>query len=556
MSARAPRHPTVRLLRHAPLARLLAAGLATDTGDWLLLIALPVYVLQQTGSALITSTVFVFELVPSLLFGPLAGVLVDRWDRRRALLTAYLGQAVMVLPLLAVSHGHHLALIYVVTFVEASLAQITEPARAALLPAVVPPADLAAANGLGALCTNSARLLGGSLGGVLLVAAGLTGIVAADALTFVVAAILVLQIPPGRGRAGLPEPGAAARAGRVRREWADGLRLIRRNHQLRAGMVVACVSSIAQGIFVVLFVVFVVRSLHGTSAEVGLLRGVQAIGGIAAGILLAAPGRRASSRSLVAGSLLAFGAIDLAIWNLPGLTTSEGLYLGLFIAVGAPGAAYVAGASTQLQQLTADGMRGRVFSTFGSVLNVGQTLGMIAAGVLADRLPLIVILDAQAGLYLLAGALALALLRHTVASGIDRYPTRTSPPRCGVITSMLRLARSGSGRTGRIRRFAAARITSRISISANGAPAQRRTPPPYGIHDSGFGGGPSSHRSGRNAPACGQRSSRRIASHRQAATWTPAGTVRPAIRAGSSSRRGAIVSTGRTRSTSLTTASR
>ncbi len=139
MSARATRHPTVRLLRHAPLARLLAAGLATDTGDWLLLIALPVYVLQQTGSALITSTVFVFELIPSLLFGPLAGVLVDRWDRRRALLTAYLAQAVMVLPLLAVSRGHHVALIYVVTFVEASLAQITEPARAALLPAVVPP---------------------------------------------------------------------------------------------------------------------------------------------------------------------------------------------------------------------------------------------------------------------------------------------------------------------------------------------------------------------------------------------------------------------------------
>lgn len=429
MSARATRHPTVRLLRHAPLARLLAAGLATDTGDWLLLIALPVYVLQQTGSALITSTVFVFELVPSLLLGPLAGVLVDRWDRRRALLTAYLAQAVMVLPLLAVSRGHHLALIYVVTFVEASLAQITEPARAALLPAVVP-ADLAAANGLGALCTNSARLLGGSLGGVLLVAAGLTGIVAADALTFVVAAILVLQIPPGSGRAGLRDPGAAAHGARVRREWADGLRLIRRDRQLRAGMVVACVSSIAQGIFVVLFVVFVVRSLHSTSAEVGLLRGVQAIGGIAAGILLAAPGRRASSRALVAGSLLAFGAIDLAIWNLPGLSTSEGLYLGLFIAVGAPGAAYVAGASTQLQQLTADGMRGRVFSTFGSVLNVGQTVGMIAAGVLADRLPLIVMLDAQAGLYLLAGALALALLRRTVVA--ERPPSglrlRTSAP--------------------------------------------------------------------------------------------------------------------------------
>jgi MFS family permease len=116
MTAPAERSPSLRLLLHAPLARLLAAGLVTDTGDWLLLIALPVYVLEQTGSALVTSSVFVLELVPSLLLGPLAGVLVDRWDRRRALVVAYLAQAATLLPLLAVSHGHNLALIYVVTF--------------------------------------------------------------------------------------------------------------------------------------------------------------------------------------------------------------------------------------------------------------------------------------------------------------------------------------------------------------------------------------------------------------------------------------------------------
>ncbi len=75
----------------------------------------------------------------------------------------------------------------------------------------------------------------------------------------------------------------------------------------------------------------------------------------------------------------------------------------------------------------------------------------------------------------------------------------SSPPRCGVSTSMLRRARSGSGRAGRRRRSADARSTSRISISANGAPAQRRTPPPNGIHESGFGAGASSHRSGRNS---------------------------------------------------------
>jgi hypothetical protein len=123
-----------------------------------------------------------------------------------------------------------------------------------------------------------------------------------------------------------------------------------------------------------------------------------------------------SPRALVAGSLLAFAAIELVIWNAPLLTTSEGLYVGLFIVVGAPGAGYFAGASTQLQLLTEAHARGRVFSTFGSVLNGGQAVGMVAAGLLADHLRLIGILDAQAALYLLAGFLALWLFTAEAVS--------------------------------------------------------------------------------------------------------------------------------------------
>ena len=67
-------------VRHPAFARLWLAGAVSETGDWLLLIALPVHVLQLTGSALVTSTVFLLGLLPGLVVGPLAGVLVDRWD--------------------------------------------------------------------------------------------------------------------------------------------------------------------------------------------------------------------------------------------------------------------------------------------------------------------------------------------------------------------------------------------------------------------------------------------------------------------------------------------
>jgi hypothetical protein len=412
-------------VRHPAFARLWLAGAVSETGDWLLLIALPVHVLQLTGSALVTSTVFLLGLLPGLVVGPLAGVLVDRWDRRRTLIAVSLAQAALLLPLLAVRGHQQLWILYAVTAAEAALGHLFQPAKNAQVPALVPAEELVAANSLTGLTDNLARLVGGTLGGVVLELGGLGGIVAGDAASFLIAAALLAggrsparaAAPPSGRQA--PGPGLGLLG-----QWVAGLRLIRRDSRLLGALVVTAIASVAQGIFVVLFVVFVIQLLHGGPPEVGLLRGVQAIGALLGGLLLAPLGHRLAPHHLAGAGLLAFGLIELAIWNGPALTTGTGLYVGLFVAVGVPGIALLTGLAAFVQSTTPDGFRGRVFSAWFTVGDGFQALGMLLAGLLAGPVGLLPVLNGQAALYLLAGLLAFALLAR-------RAGGRPGPPSPG-----------------------------------------------------------------------------------------------------------------------------
>jgi hypothetical protein len=171
--------------------------------------------------------------------------------------------------------------------------------------------------------------------------------------------------------------------------------------------VVSALAAVAQGIFTVLFVLFVARVLGGDGAEVGLLRGVQAVGGIIGGLLVVGPGSRLAPGRLLGVSLLAFGGVALATWNAPALTTAGALYVGLFVAAGVPGIGALSGLTALVQANADDAYLGRVLATYLGTFTGLQAVGMLLAGLLGDRLGVVAVLNGQAGLYLLAGAVAL-----------------------------------------------------------------------------------------------------------------------------------------------------
>ncbi|MFZ1996606.1 MAG: MFS transporter, partial [Solirubrobacteraceae bacterium] len=177
----APRGP----LSVPAFRRLWAAGLISDTGDWLLLVALPIVVFGLTGSALGTAAAFAAELAPGIVLAPVGGRLADAVDRRTVLVGVSALQALAVLPLLLVHGRHGLVILYAVIVVQAILAALFNPDKNALLPTLVDSGQLVSANSLVGLGTAVGRLAGGPLGGLLLAAGSLRTIVVADALSFV-----------------------------------------------------------------------------------------------------------------------------------------------------------------------------------------------------------------------------------------------------------------------------------------------------------------------------------------------------------------------------------
>jgi MFS family permease len=416
----------MKALRVKEFRRLWLAGLISDTGDWLLLVSLPILIFQLTGSTLSTASAFLVELAPYLLLAPVAGVLADRLDRRRVLVWVSLAQAAALVPLLL---WPRLPVVFTVIAVEAALASLFEPAKNALLPTLVGPDDLVSANSLVGLNQNLGRLLGAPLGGLLLAAGDLRAIVAADAASFLIAVVLIAGVR-GRAHDGRVAPPAAAAP--------TGNPFPRRT--IWVALSVTGIASVAQGVFVVLYVVFVARVLHGDATETGLLRGVQAVGAIGGGLLLAVAARIRPAR-LVGLSCLVFGLLALATWNAPRLTTAVPLYVALFVAAGVPGVAMMAGMTTVLQTSTVDGERGKVFAALGLVAAAGQAVGMVAAGLLGDRLGAVTVLNGQAGLYLLAGLLALAFLT-------DRSPAPVAVPvQAGEVNGRPGSGQDGSART-------------------------------------------------------------------------------------------------------------
>jgi MFS family permease len=416
MSALDVRTPWRLLRRRRDLRLLLAAGLVSMTGDWVLGIGLTYSVYAITGSTLASAATLLASFVPQVLAGSLAGVFVDRWDRRRTMVACNLLLAVGLAPLLLLDTAERIWVVYVVLVWESVVEVFFAPAEQALLPRLVEDEELVTANALNSQNQQLSRLVGSALGGIAAAVGGIAAVAALDVLTFLVAAGLVLRIRTTGGVARRSDTAEVIRGrfAELHAEWSEGLRAAWNSPVVRVLLVFLLITSIGEGIMGTLFAPYVRDVLHSGAQTLGVITSVQAVGGIIGGFVAASVGERWSATRMLGAGAMVFGAIDLAIFLYPLLLVSPWPAIVGMVLVGLPGALVMAGLMTLLQRHTVDAQRGRVFGLVFMVRSVAMVVGTTCAGFLGEAVGIVPVLAFQGVGYVVAGALVLALLAGRV----------------------------------------------------------------------------------------------------------------------------------------------
>ena len=347
-------------------------------GTWMSRVAAGWLVYRLTGSPLLLGLVGFAGQIPTFLLTPVAGVLLDRWDRHRVLLwtqVAALAHAALLaaFTLSGVVTVHH---VLVLAVFQGLINAFDLPARQTLVVDLVERReDLPNAIALNSSLFNSARLIGPSIAGLMIAAVGEGWCFALDAASYVavIAALSAMRLPPRPPRRA---------PSRIRAELAEGLRYVARTPRIRDVLVLLTVISFAGTPYLVLMPAIATEVFGGGPTTLGALMGAVGLGALTGALYLAArPSTEGLDRFLVAAAgVFAAGLLAFS------LTPSFWAALVILAITGFGMIAHVAACNTLLQTEVEEDKRGRVMSFYGMTFFGSLPLASLLGGALAERI--------------------------------------------------------------------------------------------------------------------------------------------------------------------------
>jgi MFS family permease len=347
--------------------------LISNSGNWLTIVAVTLLVLHRTHSGAAVGLLSACQFGPILVLSAWAGVVADRWDKRRLLYVTQsleMSQSAVLAVLAFLPHTPVIAF-YLTMLAGGVMLAFDNPARRSFVNEMVGPDNVANAVTLYSGMVNLSRIFGPTLAAFLVATAGYGWTFTVDAASYVVVITALVRMRADELRPAEPTP-------RARGQIRAGLRYLAGIPELWITFVMLLVIGTVSYNFTVVFPLFVERGLHGTDADFGLVYATFSAGSVI-GTLAVARRTRISLRTIVLGAAV-FGLTELALWRVPGL----GLAFPVVAAVGGASVSYMT-ATTALAQIRSQrNMIGRVLA-IQTVLLIGTTpVGGPVLGVLAD----------------------------------------------------------------------------------------------------------------------------------------------------------------------------
>lgn len=384
-----------RALARPGFRRFLAARTISQWGDTFNSVALVILVYRLTGSGLKVGATVVFEVAPVLAFGFLAGALVDRLPRRRVMIAADTGRALMAAALV-VSHTN-LAVIYAAAFGLSAFTVFFNPAAASVVPALAGDDNVVGTNSAVWSAAVLSQIALAPAAGGLVALAGAGPAFAINAASFAASGALLVKLP-------LPARSPAAPS-RHLHDITEGLRTIRQSRFLRTLAAVQVLAALSAGATSALLVVLAERHLHVGAGRFGLLIGATGVGAGLGPLVLGRVVRDIRRPGWLFGPYLLRGAVDFTL----AATSSFPVALGALSVYGVGTSTGNVTYNSILQTVVPDRLRGRVFAFFDIVWQTGRLASIAGGGLIADHLGVTAV-------YLLGGALLIGAFVMGVTS--------------------------------------------------------------------------------------------------------------------------------------------
>ncbi|CAA9546371.1 MAG: Uncharacterized MFS-type transporter [uncultured Thermomicrobiales bacterium] len=413
----ATRRAAFRVLRHRDYRQLLIATSISALGARFQFLAVLWWVYDLTDSGVALGLLSLVRFLPVLLFGLFGGVIADRYDRRRTLIVSQtlLMATSSSLAALAWTDSVTLPAIFALAAATALIDCVAQPARSALIPALVPRDEMADAMSVNIMVGQTASIAGPALAGFVIAAFGTAAAFTVDAAGFVVAIAFLLSIRT-----------TAAVARTVGGTWTaalEGLAFLRRSPILLSVMSVDFFATFFGATTVLLPIVAVERLGLGADG-LGLLNSSIAVGALAGSLVVSLlpsidrPGR---------GVLLAVGVFGLSIVGL-GLSTTLLVALAFLALSGAADAVSMALRHTVRNLVTPDALRGRISAAHSTFASGGPHLGDARAGAMVGLLgpgPALVLGGIGVVATVVVAHLRVPALARTTLRDVDTHETET-----------------------------------------------------------------------------------------------------------------------------------